>query len=76
MSELPEKDTSNELVWCKFSLHSTISCRGLCPNYLKTIAQKWWSAVSSVYNKLSLFVSELPKNDISNVVVRCRFSLQ
>ena len=37
MSELPEKDISNVVVQC--GRYSTISCRGLCLNYLKKISQ-------------------------------------
>ena len=37
VSELPEKDISNVMVQCR--LYSTISCRGLCLNYLKKISQ-------------------------------------
>jgi hypothetical protein len=29
-------------------LYSTISCRGLCLNYLKKISQTWWFSVGSI----------------------------
>ena len=45
------------------SILYTISCRGLCLNYLKKISPTWWSSVGSILqvNKLSWFVSELPE---------------
>ena len=46
VSELLEKDISNVVVQCR--LYSTISCRGLCLNYLKKISQTWWSSVGSI----------------------------
>ena len=45
MSELPEKDISNVVVQCR--LYSSISCGGLCLNYLKKISLTWWSSVGS-----------------------------
>ena len=29
-------------------LHYSISCHGLCLNYLKKISQMWWSSVDSI----------------------------
>ena len=70
VSELPEKDISNVVVQCR--QYSTISCRGLYLNYLKKISQMWGPIQVVFYNKLSWLVFELPKKDISNVVVQCR----
>ena len=39
VSELPEKDISNVVVQCRS--YYTISCRGLCLNYLKKISEVW-----------------------------------
>ena len=46
VSELPEKNISNMVVQC--GQYSTISCRGLCLNYVKKIAQTWWSSVGTI----------------------------
>ena len=46
VSELPEIDISNVVVQCR--RYSTISCRGLCLNYLKEISQTWWSSVGGI----------------------------
>ena len=47
----------------------TISCRGLCLNYLKKYLKRGGLVSVAFYNKLSWFVSELPEKDISKVVV-------
>ena len=41
VSELPEKDISNAVVHCRW--YSTISCSGLCLNYLKFSKNKYYT---------------------------------
>ena len=46
VSELSEKYISKVVVQCR--KYSTISCRGLCLNYLKKISQTWWFSVGNI----------------------------
>ena len=53
--------------------YCTISCPGLCLNYLEKISQMWWSSVGSIL-QYAVVVSGLPvvpDKDLSNVVVQC-----
>ena len=57
VSELSENDILNVVVQCR--QYSTISCRGLCLNYLKKISQTWCPVLVIFYNKLPCrFVSQ------------------
>ena len=56
MSELPEKDISNVVVQCRW--YATISCCGLCLNYMQ------WSAIRIMVCLITpfVFLEKIPKS--------------
>ena len=66
-SELHENDISNVVVKCR--MYSAISCRKFVFEPLETCLKRGVPEKAAFYNKLSWFVSELPEEDILNMVV-------